>query len=145
MKILCSALLLPGHAPCQGKEFEIENDQIAWRGVMENGTLRPSEVKEDEAGGSHIALNGACFELVLGDDTHLTSADFKLEGSPRIESLTPDAKSPKLSSRESGHVLSAHFSAPDAHLTADWRVLLRKHSSYVRQELTLRAAGGTCW
>jgi len=39
----------------------------------------------------------------------------------------------------SGRQLVAKFSAPDKNLSAEWRVILRDGSTYVRQELTLRA------
>ena len=37
-----------------------------------------------------------------------------------------------------GHELVARFSAPDENLSAEWRVILRDGSTYVRQQLVLR-------
>ncbi len=89
--------------------------------------------------GGSITLGGECFSLELGDGTVLKSSDFKLTGAPVVESLKPQSDSPTAARHESGKQLVAKFSAPDNKLSAEWRVILRDGSTYVREELALRA------
>lgn len=124
----------------KARDLCLENKAIAWQGKVSNGTLRPSAV-EDKLNKAELSLAGDCFELVLGDGSVLKASDFKLETDPQIESLKRDAASPTLVRQFSGKQLVAHFTLPDKHLSAEWRVLLRKGSAYLRQELTLRATG----
>ncbi|HZI32133.1 MAG TPA: hypothetical protein VFF11_07315, partial [Candidatus Binatia bacterium] len=86
-----------------------------------------------------MPLTGDCFELILGDGTVLKSSDFQLDGTPKVETLKRDVSSPTLAEHFPGRELVAKFSAPKQHLTAEWRVLLRDGSTYIRQKLTLHA------
>jgi hypothetical protein len=116
----------------------LENKSIAWNWRVADGTLQPGGV-DDKLNGGSLALAGECFRLELGDGTILKSSDFKLVGPPVIESLKRELDSPTSARHEAGRQLVAKFSAPDKNLSAEWRVILRDGSSYVREELALRA------
>ena len=118
----------------------LDNKSIAWRWSIVNGNLQPTSV-DDELNGGSLALTGECFQVELGDGTILKSSDFKLAGPPSVESLKREPGSPTLSRHEAGRQLMAEFSAPDKNLSAEWRVILRDGSTYVREELTLHAIG----
>ncbi len=82
-----------------------------------------------------------CFELVLGDGSKLKSSDFKLNGTPQVEKLAPQPDASTAAKHFPGQQVVANFSAPSKNLSAEWRVVLRDGSHYVREELTLRADG----
>ncbi|HTL73785.1 MAG TPA: enterotoxin [bacterium] len=123
-----------------GGEWKLENNSIAWRGASTNGALRPVQL-EDKLNGKTLALGGDCFQVELGDGTVLRSSDFKLVGEPKIETLKADSASPVASRHFPGHELMANFTEPDKNLSAEWRVIVRDGSAYVRSQLALRATG----
>jgi len=116
----------------------LENKAIAWRWQVADGALHPVQL-EDKLKGTKLALAGECFELVLGDGASVRASDFKLEGPPQEEPLAPDRGSPVLADQEPGRQLVARLSDAERGLSAEWRVLLRDRSTYIRQELSLRA------
>ena len=137
LAILLLAQLLPA---ARAEELRLENQAMVWHGALVNGQVRPTEV-EDKLNGGTLPLTGECFAVALGDGTVLTPADFQLAGTPKIEALKREPGSPTLARHFGGKQLVATFSAPARHLTAEWRVLLRTGSTYVREELTLHATG----
>ena len=137
--VLCFSLLMNA-ARAADPVAHLENNFIAWSWSATDGRLQPARI-EDKLNGGELPLNGEVFQILLGDGTVLKSSDFNLIDFPRVESLKADINSTVASHRESGRQLVAKFAAPAKHLSADWRVILRENSSYVRQELTLRAAG----
>ena len=96
---------------------------------------------DDKLNGGSITLGGECFRVELGDGAVLKSSDFKLDGTPVIEPLQPQKDSPTAALHESGHQLVAKFLAPEKNLSAEWRVILRDGSTYVREQLSLKAGG----
>jgi hypothetical protein len=137
---LLSVLILSAVSVAFGGEWKLENNAVAWSGTATNGTLRPVQLT-DKLNGKSLALDGDCFQVELGDGTVLKSSDFKLVGEPKIELLKADAASPVFARHFAGRELVANFAAPDKHLSAEWRVILRDGSAYVRQQLALRANG----
>ncbi|MGA3268293.1 MAG: enterotoxin [Verrucomicrobiota bacterium] len=139
MKVLLAALTLgPLLSVAQAQELRLENPAIEWRAEVAHGRLRPVEAG-DRLNDTKLALSGEDFELVLGNGTVLKSSDFALEETPVIEPIKPEPASPTLSRHFAGRQLAARLTAPNQHLDADWRVILRDGPGYVRQQLTLRA------
>jgi hypothetical protein len=120
----------------------LENNSIAWTWEVSEGVLQSVSV-EDKLNGNTIALGGDCFQVVLGDRTVLKSSDLKLLAPPKAESLTVDKASPIAAMHDSGRQWVADFAAPEDNLAIEWRVMLRRHSTYIRQELSLKAVGGS--
>ncbi len=121
-----------------GDEWKLENQFVAWHGGSDAGVLHPVRM-DDKINGRFLNLGGDCFQIELGDGTVLRSSDFKLEGPPQIESLPADPALPTVALHFPGRQLVASFSTPDQNLSAQWRVILREGSAYVRQELVLHA------
>jgi hypothetical protein len=139
--LACLVLLLGISAAWTGEVGgSLENSSVAWRWHLVDGVLRPAQL-EDKLNGTTIPLTGECFEVVLGDGTVIRASNFKLAESPREEVLRPDPMSPVLACQEPGRQLVAKLADPNHALSAEWRVVLRDGSSYVRQELALRAEG----
>jgi hypothetical protein len=116
----------------------LDNGAVAWRWRTLDGVLQPIQI-EDKQTGATLPLIGECFELTLDDSTLVRASDFKMDAGPEEEALKSEPDSPRLASRVPGRQLVARFSDLRHHLTAEWRVILRDGSRYVRQELVLRA------
>ena len=117
---------------------KLENKSIAFRWSVADGKLQPAGV-DDKLNGGSITLGGECFRVELGDGTVLKSSDFKLASAPVIEPLAPQKDSPTTALHEPGRQLVAKFLAPGKNLSAEWRVMLRSDSTYVREQLSLKA------
>lgn len=121
---------------------KIANNSIAWNWQATGGELHSVSV-EDKLDGRTLEFDGECFEVVLGDGTVLKSSDLKLLAPPKQESLDVDKASPVAALHDPGQQLVADYFAPGEGLAIEWRVMLRRHSTYVRQELSLTAAKGS--
>jgi hypothetical protein len=120
----------------------LSNNSIAWYWQVTAGELHSISV-EDKLDGRTIRLGGDCFRVVLGDGTVLNSSDLKLLAPPKLESLAVDKASPVAAMHDPGQELIADYFAPDSGMAIEWRVTLRRHSTYLRQELSLKAARGS--
>ncbi len=118
----------------------LENEAIAWRWHIVNGTLRTEEV-EDKLNHSKLKLTGECFQLKLGDGALVKASDFHLISPPEERPLAPEPKSPIVSRRFPGRQWVAEFVDTNHAISAEWRASLRDGSTYIRQELALRALG----
>ena len=119
---------------------QLETRTIAWHWHLVDGKFQPAEV-DDKLNGTALNLTGECFQLVLDDGKIMKASDFKLNGSPEEEELRPDPDSPTLARHFPGRQLVVKLSNANRNLSAEWRVILRDGSTYVREELALRATG----
>jgi len=120
--------------------WDLKNHALSWHGTREGGKLGPSWIR-DRINQQSLGLIGEPFQVVLEDGTVLKASDCTLEGEPSVESLKPEPASPTAARHEAGRQFIARFSAPARHLSAEWRVVLRDQSTYLREELVLRATG----
>jgi hypothetical protein len=141
MKVITFAIaVVLSTALLRGADIDarLENKSVSWHWTVVDGKLRPTRV-DDRLNGQFLALAGDCFRVELGDGTVLKASDFKLTGTPVVEVLKPEPGSPVAARHEAGQQMVAKFSLPEKNLSAEWRVILRDSSTYVREELTLRA------
>jgi hypothetical protein len=138
--VITVAVLSAAIARAADEGLTLKNKFVSWHGNVSHEKLQPLRV-EDRLNGGSLALANDCFRVELGDGTVLRSSDFKLVNTLVVESLKPQPDSSVAARHEAGRQLVASFSAPDKHLSAEWRVILRDGSAYVREELTLRAIG----
>jgi len=128
-------------AAASGPEYwELANRSIAWRMATPAGRPGAGEV-EDRLNRERLALAGEPFTVVLGDGTRLAASDFQIESAPTQHRVSAGRPTTTAASLESGGMFVAHYTAPGRHLAAEWSVTLRDHSTYVREELVLRALG----
>ena len=120
--------------------MKLEDNAIAWQWHLDGG-FWPAQL-DDKINRARLNLSGECFQLVLGDGTVVKASDFKLDGSPEEERLRPEVDSPTLARHFPGRQLVVKLSAANRNLSAEWRVILRDGSTYIREELALRATGG---
>jgi hypothetical protein len=132
---LAAALLA---APAGASEIALQDKEIAWRGGVVDGRLRTLEIK-DRLSGKVLALKGECFQLVLGEGSVVTSSDFAPGRPPYLETLPAEPASPVTARHSPGRQWVQELKDPGINLSAQWRVVMREGSSYVREYLTLRA------
>jgi hypothetical protein len=120
----------------------LANKFIAWNWQVADGQLHPVSV-EDKLNGGAIALDGDCFQVMLGDGTVLKSSNLDLLAPPKIEPLAEEKASPIAAMHDPGRQLVVKYSAPAENLVFEWRVMLRRHSSYIREELSLKPIRGS--
>jgi hypothetical protein len=116
----------------------LSNEAIAWHWRLSGGELHPVSV-DDKLNGTALTLSGEFFQLKFGDGTLLKTSDFKLDGPPEEKVLPPDPDSPTPARHFPGRQLTAKFFNADRGISAEWRVILLDGSTYVREELALRA------
>ena len=77
------------------------------------------------------------FSVELKDAGVLTASDLTVQGTARVENLTPDPDASRYSDRLPG--VAVHYTLTEAGgtLHADWALVLRRGSHYVRQVLTI--------
>jgi hypothetical protein len=121
----------------------LENSTIAWQWDLSSGKL--ASTLKNKVDGTLLNINSECFQLVLGDGRSIKASDLKLVGAPRTDELLPEPASPTLARHFTGRQLTLEFADERDHLTATWQANLREESTYLQQELTLRASGGDVW
>lgn len=119
---------------------KLENTAVAWHWRFVDGKFCPFQI-DDKLNRSTLPLTGPTFELLLADGTVLEASDFKPAGIPEEETVAPLAGSPTLSRHFPGRRLVVRLSNTNQNLSAEWRVILRDGSTYLRQELALQAVG----
>jgi hypothetical protein len=79
------------------------------------------------------------FEIELDHSSVLRASDLIVTGEPSVEHFTPDAKAARFSDRLPG--IAVHFALSDTanSFKADWAIILRDGSHYIRQQLTINA------
>jgi hypothetical protein len=113
------------------------NDQISAEWQLTDGHLSGVVVR-DKKPGTSIALGGP-FSLALRDGSVLRAADLTVDGAARVEHFTPDPKAARYSERLPGIAVHYALDDPRGRFTADWAIILREGSQYIRQSLTIHA------
>jgi hypothetical protein len=132
------AVMLLSSLVCRAQDSrKLENDSVVWQCDLASGKL--ASVFNDKANGFLLTNHGECFQLILGDGKTIKASDFKLAGAPRKEKLPVEPASPTVARHFTGEQIVLEFSDDRDHLTATWKAILREGSTYVREELTLRA------
>ena len=141
---LAGSLALAAAVPAQKAAVSVGNStvQIANEAVAAHWTRRGGRVDhfvvEDRRTHHSLTLRSP-FDLRLTDGTVYTASGFVQEGVAKQVALTPNAAASRASDHEGGFRVDTELKTSDGLLHAVWSVLLRDHSSYIRQELTLTA------
>ncbi|HEX4320811.1 MAG TPA: enterotoxin [Acidobacteriaceae bacterium] len=120
----------------------LQNSRIAadWRirdGHLAGLTVR-NKIKSKDAGPESLNLDGP-FSIELKKISVLRAADLAIQGETRVEKLIADPNASRYSDRLPG--IAIHYSLLDAseQVHADWALILRQDSDYIRQSLTITA------
>ncbi len=114
------------------------NEQIAAAWSVRDGHLRDVVVREKSTGAS-VTLDGP-FSIALRDGSVLQAKDFVVNGAAWVEHFTSDPTAARYSERLPGIAVHYALNDPAGRFTADWAIVLREGSHYVRQSLTIHAS-----
>lgn len=81
----------------------------------------------------------APFSIEMEDGRVIRAADMVLRGEPTVEHFTPDTTAARYSDRLPGIAVHLALADPKGRFTADWALILRDGSHYIREQLTIQA------
>jgi hypothetical protein len=132
---------LVARAAQQGRDLVLGNAAIGATWTLADNSVRPTKLR-DRIHGVDLPVSAELFTLSLAGSptpTALPASAFRIVGDPRIESLTADPRASRRAERVGGRSVAVTLRDPDGRLEVVWRGVLRDGSSYVRQELSVRA------
>jgi len=117
----------------------MENNVMALTFTADKGKLRPLRFI-DKASKSKVDCAGSeFFRIVLDNGKTLSCSELRPKKSPELEHLIAEPRSQNLASRFAGVKISCTLLCEEPGLQADFSLLLRDGSNYIRQSVTLRA------
>jgi hypothetical protein len=127
-------------APAAAGRLRLENRLIAAAWSVEGGRFRAVNI-EDRVNGRTVTPSESAFTVVLRDGTEIRSSEMRVVGPARATALRANPRASRLSERLGGRQLSLALEDERGRVRASWRALLPAGANYVRQEVTLEAAG----
>jgi hypothetical protein len=123
--------------PVSGQQaLRIEAGTLSAAVQTQPGRLGPIVVREQS--GHQITLTDA-FALKLGSSRVIRSSEMKLERTPQTSVIPVDNAASRAAAHLAGHQLCADLSDPGSGTTVHWCMLARTGTSYLRQEINVRA------
>jgi hypothetical protein len=120
----------------------LENRQIAAQWQIHDGHLTGLVIHnksvEESAQDSSMRLNGP-FSLGLKEIGVLPASGLTIRGAAKVEHLTPNPAASRYTERLPGIAVHYQLDDPAGQFQADWALVLRQDSSYIRQVLTITA------
>ncbi len=92
----------------------------------------------EKSTGASLTLDGP-FSIALRVGSVLQAKDLVVNGAARIEHFTPDPTAARYTERLPGIAVHYALNDPAGRFTADWAIILREGSQYIRQLLTIHA------
>ncbi len=115
----------------------VQNNILSAQWTIKDKTLRVQTFQNKETGQQIGWNNTPWFSIQLHDGEILTSNGFRILTTPQIRKIKGISSSVKKSGKENGEEISADIYSSKAHLKIHWKVILKDHSNYLRQEFTL--------
>jgi hypothetical protein len=121
----------------------LHNNRISavWR-FLNGGHLASVEIRENQNQSDNdpsLLLEGP-FAIELKDIGVVQASDLLISGTGRVEQLKPNPSASRASERLPGVAVHFALADPAGRFTADWALILRQGSTYIRQALTITAA-----
>jgi len=123
------------HGPGGGT---LGNSQISAEWQMHNGRLTGLLIRQRASLPASLCIDGP-FALELRDGGVLRASDLLVQGPARVENLNANPAASRFSDRLSGVAVHYTLADPKGRFTADWALVLREGSNYIRQILTMTA------
>ncbi|MGO9338106.1 MAG: enterotoxin [Terracidiphilus sp.] len=120
----------------------LRNNRISavW-GFLKDGRLSSVEIRENknEAGIAPSILLEGPFAIELKDIGVVRASDLLVSSPGRVEQLKPNPSASRAAERLPGVAVHYLLADPAGRFNADWAIILRQGSSYIRQTLTITA------
>jgi hypothetical protein len=125
-----------------GGNLHNNNISAMW-GFFNGGHLGAVEIREiqHEADIDPSVLLQGPFAVELKDIGVVRASDLVISGSGRVEQLKPNPSASRAAERLPGVAVHYPLADPAGRFSADWALILRQGSSYIRQTLTITAGG----
>ncbi|HET7103039.1 MAG TPA: enterotoxin [Terracidiphilus sp.] len=120
--------------------FSLQNKVIGARWEFRGGRLTGLKIT-DRLHGQVVSLDRP-FEIVLRNGTVYRAEDMEAAGGPAWKELVPRPAASRLAERFHGEEFVVPLETADHALRAKWTVELRDGSTYLRQLVSIEAAGG---
>jgi len=121
-----------------GDRLTLSNQFISGTWSVQNGSLRWQSVTNNLTG-TFLPMDGSVFELVPTEGSPLPASSFEIVGGPVVERIAPSPASTKAADRLPGKQIRIELEDAAANIQVAWRAILRADTSYIRQEVTIRA------
>jgi hypothetical protein len=120
-------------------KFSLENRVIGAKWTVADGRVRDLAVV-DRVRGTEVRI-AMPFAILLKDGTILDANSFVIAGVPEAHELTPRADASRMAERLHGERFDLPLESSDHSVHVVWSTILLDGSNYLRQALTIRAAG----
>lgn len=115
----------------------VQNNVLKAQWLIKNKKIQAQSFQNKETG-QKIGWNDTpWFSIELHNGKVLTSNDFRILSEPKKEIINGNTSSVRQSGKENGEEISADLYCSKIHLKIHWKVILKDHSNYLRQEFTL--------
>ena len=121
----------------------LENRAISATWKVRDGHIASSVLNNKSARADSIAsvkFNEA-FAIELGDIGVTTASELSIQGTPRVEHLIANPEASRYSDRLPGIAIHYDLVEHSGRFHADWELILRQNSHYIRQLLTVTPDG----
>jgi hypothetical protein len=115
----------------------VENHVLCAQWTIQDQTIRVRSFENKETGQQIDWNNMPWFSIHLQDQETLTSNDFRLLDTPKIEIIKGNSSFVKRSGKDNGKKITADLYCNKVNLKIHWQVILQDHSNYLRQQFTL--------
>jgi len=132
---------LPVHTTINADEFTLGNAAITAIWTTTSGSFRPAKMT-DGLNRSPLPVPTQAFVLTFADKTTLNASDMRITSPPQTVSLAADPNASRKSERVAGRKMTLTLRDTTGRIEVVWNGILRDGSTYVRQEITIRALDG---
>jgi hypothetical protein len=123
----------------------IENPSIEASWKLRNGRLAGLQIVDKDTSNNPYKLASLDFTEPFSIEVDrvgvLHASDLAVQGEPRVEHFQPNPDASRFSDRVPGVAVHYSLADPAGRFTADWALVLRQGSHYIRQQLTITATG----
>jgi hypothetical protein len=123
----------------EGATFLVQNRAISAQWSSSGGVMSGLVIR-DRMHGTEMRV-AAPFRVLLKDGTILDAANLKPLGKPRETPISSTTHAPRLAATLPGEVVEIGMESSDHALRVDWSIVLLEGSNYIRQIVTIAAAG----
>jgi len=120
------------------------NDRIVAGWQIRNNHIAQLRITDKIAAGDPHLVSSLGFDepfaIAIGKSGAMLASDLALSGDPRTENYEPNTSAARFSDRLPGVAVHYPLADPGHRFTADWAIILRQGSNYIRQQLTITAA-----
>lgn len=129
----------PVEAHRQGESFQLQNHALRAIWSVAGGRLSGLIIR-DRAHGTEVQVDEP-FRILLKDGTILDAANMKIVGEPMLTHVIPIPNAPRPAATIPGEVFEVEMETSDRALRVEWSIVLLEGSHYIRQIVTIAAAG----